>query len=231
MTLGFVARAIVQVLAAHALVSTLVALSSSLAWNRIASSASMPASALSRRLFHLRMAPAAAAAVVAWGGILIAFGFWEPIGRTEPVGPLALALAAAGAALAISSLWRLATALQETDRIHRSLVDADARAPLPVSPLPAFVIDSRFPIVALVGVFVSRLFVARTVVDACDEGELRAVMAHEQAHAAARDNLKRLLDRQRARRAGVAADRHAHAARLGRHSGTGRRRDRRQAQH
>ena len=39
----------------------------------------------------------------------------------------------------------------------------------------------------------SRLFVARTVVDACDAGELRAVVAHEQAHAGARDNLRRLL--------------------------------------
>ena len=151
-----------------------------------------PASTTSRRLFHLRVAPAVAATAVAWVGIPIAFSLWEPAGKVEPVGPAALALAVAGAALIASSFWRLTMALRETQRIHRSLVDA-TRASLPASPLPAFVIDSRFPIVALVGLFVSRLFVARTVVEACDAGELRAVVAHEQAHAGARDNLRRLL--------------------------------------
>ena len=138
------------------------------------------------------MAPAVAATALAWVGIPIAFSLWEPAGKVEPVGPAALALAVAGAALVASSFWRLTVALRETQRIHRSLVHA-TRASLPASPLPAFVIDSRFPIVALVGLFVSRLFVARTVVEACDAGELRAVVAHEQAHAGARDNLRRLL--------------------------------------
>ena len=192
MTLDFFARAIVQVLAAHAVVSTVVSLIVLVSWRRAASDSVSSASTTSRRLFRLRMAPAAAAAVLAWGGIPIAFALWEPAGKIERVGPVALTLAVAGAALIASSLWRLAMALRETQRIHRSLVDA-ARGSLPGSPLPAFVIDSCFPIVALVGLFVSRLFVARTVVEACDAGELRAVVAHEQAHAGARDNLRRLL--------------------------------------
>ena len=192
MTLGFFARAIVQVLAAHAVVSTVVSLIVLASWRSVASDAVSSASATSRRLFRLRMAPAVAAAVLAWIGIPIAFAVWEAAGKIERVGPVALVLAVAGAGLIGSSLWRLAMALRETRRIHRSLMDA-TRASLPASPLPAFVIDSRFPIVALVGLFVSRLFVARTVVDACDAGEMRAVVAHEQAHAGARDNLRRLL--------------------------------------
>ena len=192
MTLGFFARAIVQVLAAHAVVSTVASLIVLLSWRRVASDSVSSASTMSRRLFRLRMTPAVAAAVLAWGGIPLAFSLWEPAGKIERVGPVALMLAVAGAALMASSLWRLMMALRETQRIHRSLVGA-TRASLPASPLPAFVIDSRFPIVALVGLFVSRLFVARTVVDACDAGELRAVVAHEQAHAGARDNLRRLL--------------------------------------
>jgi Zn-dependent protease with chaperone function len=192
MTLGFFARAIVQVLAAHAIVSTVASLIVLASWRHVAPDFIGSASTTSRRLFWLRMAPTAAAAFLAWGAIPVAFALWEPAGKIERVGPVALMLAVAGAGLIASSLWRLALALWETNRIHRSLVDA-TRAPLPLSPLPAFVIDSSFPIVALVGVFVSRLFVARNVVDACDEGELRAVIAHEQAHAAARDNLKRLL--------------------------------------
>ena len=192
MTLGFLARAIVQVLAAHAIVAAIASLIVLMFWRRVASGSVSSALATSRRLFQLRMAPTVAAAVIAWGGIPIAFALWEPAGEAERVGPVALALAAAGATLIASSLWRSTLALRETHRIQRSLSDA-TRAPLPALPLPAFVIDSRFPIVALVGLFVSRLFVARSVVDACDADELRAVVAHEQAHAGARDNLKRLL--------------------------------------
>jgi hypothetical protein len=192
LTLAFSARAVVQVLAAHAVVSTLVSVGVLVAWRRVASGGAMPAADEARRLFYLRMAPSAATAAIAWGGILVAFLMWEPVAATERVGPLALALAAVGAALVASSLWRLAASLLETRRIHQSLVHA-TRGRLTVAPFPAFVVDSRFPIVALVGLFVSRLFVARSVVDACDDGELDAVMAHEQAHAGARDNLRRLL--------------------------------------
>jgi len=192
MTLAFFARAVVQVLAAHAIVSTIVSVVVFLAWRRVASGNGTPAPDESRRLFHLRMAPSTAAAALAWGGILVSFFLWEPAGETERVGPLALALAAMGAALVASSLWRLVACLRETRRIHQLLLHA-TRGALAAAPLPAFVVDSRFPIVALVGLFVSRLFVARSVVDACDDLELRAVMAHEQAHAGAGDNLRRLL--------------------------------------
>ena len=192
MTLGFFARVMIQVLAAHAIVTTLVSLIVLVSWRRAASDAAGFASTTSRRLFRLRMAPAAAAAVLAWVGIPIAFALWEPDGEFERVGPVALALALAGAGLIVSSLWRLTMAVRATRRIHQSLVAA-TRAPLPAPLLPAFIIDSRFPIVALVGLFGSRLFVARSVVDACDAGELSAVVAHEQAHAGTRDNLKRLL--------------------------------------
>ena len=130
MTLGFLARAIVQVLAAHAVVSTVASLIVLAAWRRVASDSVSSASTTSRRLFRLRMAPAVAAAVLAWGGIPIAFALWEPTGKIERVGPVALTLAVAGAALMASSLWRLTMALRETQRIHRSLVDA-TRGSLP----------------------------------------------------------------------------------------------------
>ena len=52
MTLGFFARAMVQVLAAHAVVSTLVSLIVLLTWRRAASGTVTSAPALSRRLFQ-----------------------------------------------------------------------------------------------------------------------------------------------------------------------------------
>jgi beta-lactamase regulating signal transducer with metallopeptidase domain len=58
---------------------------------------------------------------------------------------------------------------------------------------PAFVIESTFPIVAVVGIWRPRLIIARHVLNSCSSEELRAVLAHEQGHAERRDNLGRLL--------------------------------------
>jgi Zn-dependent protease with chaperone function len=58
--------------------------------------------------------------------------------------------------------------------------------------MAAAVIDSAFPIVAIVGLVTPRLFVARSVLEACSAEELEAVLAHEEAHARQRDNLRRL---------------------------------------
>jgi len=59
--------------------------------------------------------------------------------------------------------------------------------------LPAFAVDAGQPTVALAGIVRPRLFVDRRVLAACTREELAAIAAHERAHAAARDNLRRLL--------------------------------------
>jgi len=55
------------------------------------------------------------------------------------------------------------------------------------------VIDSVVPIVVVIGGWRPRMVVARRVVHACTEGELACIIAHERAHLAANDNLKRFL--------------------------------------
>ncbi|HXH07969.1 MAG TPA: M48 family metalloprotease, partial [Vicinamibacterales bacterium] len=61
--------------------------------------------------------------------------------------------------------------------------------------LPVRIVADAFPTVAVVGVIAPRLYIADSVLAACPAAELRAVIAHEQAHVAARDNLKRFLMR------------------------------------
>ena len=189
MTLGYVARGLVQVLAAHFLVSTIVSLTVAGAWRRAAAGRA-PARVIANRLWRLRLAPsvcgAIAAALVATG-----YGLWEPDTVHEAVGPVALACAAAGAAVIVSAIVRAVTGLLQARRIGLAL-GAAAREPLPRAPIPAFVIESSFPIVVLIGLVVSRLFVARRVIEACGPDELDAVVAHERAHARAYDNLRRL---------------------------------------
>jgi Zn-dependent protease with chaperone function len=190
MTFGYVERALIQGLSAHALASTVAALVVAVAWRRVAGLPLSPAAAASR-LFQLRLVPSLLGALTALL-VVSAYALWETHGELERVGPLALASAAGGLVLLGAGAWRGVSAARHTSTIRRALVRASG-ARLPALPLPAYVVDSRFPVVALVGLVVSRLFVARRVIDTCTSDEFDAVIAHEQAHARTRDNLRRLV--------------------------------------
>src|SRR5665647_2521347 len=49
------------------------------------------------------------------------------------------------------------------------------------------------PLLALVGVFVSRLAISRPVIGALSAAQMAAALRHEEAHLVSHDNLKRLL--------------------------------------
>lgn len=189
MTLGFVARALVQAAAAHLIVSTLVSLAVAVTWPALAARRDS-AIVGARRLFRARMAPSVAGLAAATL-VLVAYVLWEARVDAEPVGAFALATAVAGVVLLGAAVVRAARALRHSRDVHRALVRSAAGA-LPALPMPAFLIESRFPIVAVVGLVMSRLFVARRVVEVCTAEEFDAVVAHEHAHARAYDNLRRL---------------------------------------
>ncbi|MCC7178008.1 MAG: M48 family metalloprotease [Acidobacteria bacterium] len=189
MSLGFFARGLVLVLAAHALVSTVVALAVLLV-ERGRQRDALPRTSAGQ-LWLLRVEPSLAALAVAWIGVPLAFVLWEPRVETEPAGPVALAAAAVGALLIASGAWRAGRVLWQTRCAHAALRQA-TRAVLPAMPVPAFLVETPFPVVALVGLARSRLFVARAVIKACTADELRTVMRHELAHARSRDNLRRI---------------------------------------
>jgi beta-lactamase regulating signal transducer with metallopeptidase domain len=56
-----------------------------------------------------------------------------------------------------------------------------------------FAIEDAFPTVAVVGVARPALFIAERVLRECPDDEVRAMLHHECAHVAKRDNLKRFL--------------------------------------
>jgi Zn-dependent protease with chaperone function len=189
MMLGFAVRGLVQVLAAYFLASTVLSLAVVMGWRSVAT-APATASLAAHRLFALRLLPSVGGLVTA---LLVALGYglWEPRTELEPAGWVALAAAAGGAGLVLVAAGGLVAALLSTRRIRRALAAA-TRGTLPAAPLPASIIDTPFPIVAIVGLVLPRLFVARSVLEACSPEELDAVLAHEQAHARQHDNLRRL---------------------------------------
>jgi beta-lactamase regulating signal transducer with metallopeptidase domain len=189
MTLGYFARAVVQMAIAHLLVSTVAALAVAWAWRAVAASAASPASR-SRRLFALRLLPSLAGLAAA-SLVGVAYLLWERRVDTERVGPVALVVAAAGLGLIAAGAARALVSLRRTEVIRRALLRS-ARAFTPRLPIESYSIESPFPIVALVGLIVPRLFVARTVVEACTPDEFAAVVSHEMGHARERDNLRRL---------------------------------------
>lgn len=182
-------------LAAYAVFNIVASIAAAWAWRAwLAKRSSASSIQRARALFHLRSAPAVTAFAVTFVAVVPAFSIFEPHHESERVGPVMLTLAAiavvqlfASAAIAAATSWRTRAAARVW--LHGGMpLDVD-----PPAGVPAYAIDSRAPIVALVGVFKPRLIAARSVIDACSVEELNAIVAHERGHLHAHDNLKRWL--------------------------------------
>lgn len=114
-------------------------------------------------------------------------------GGPESAGPLLLALALCGLVLLGDALRSGIRAWRQTDAVVRAWQPSAQPFALPGWPHRAWRIAPRYPVVAVVGVSRPELFVAAQVAEHCTPPELAAIVAHEAAHVAARDNLLRLL--------------------------------------
>ena len=146
-------------------------------------------------LFRLRMLPAAAASGVAFAIVLPVFLAYEPRGTTETVPAMLILLAGVGAALLSRGAWRAFAAWRATRGIVSEWRRRGRRLETFETPLPVFAIEEAFPTVAVVGVARPALFIAERVLRECPADEVRAMLHHECAHVAKRDNLKRFLIR------------------------------------
>jgi hypothetical protein len=122
-----------------------------------------------------------------------AFLLHEPAQADERPGVVASALAAFGLLLLGATAARAVRTYRATRRLVAEWRQDAQPIALPGQPVPAFVIASAFPVVAVVGVWRPRLFIARRVLQALTPDELSAVLAHEAWHVRAGDNVKRWL--------------------------------------
>ena len=146
-------------------------------------------------LFRMRMLPAAVAAIVAFGIAMPVFFWFEPRESGESVPSTLLVIGAAGAALLLRGAWRALCAWRATRRVLRGWRARGRRIDLFDAPLPVFAIEEPFPTVAVIGVARPALFIAERVLRECSGDEVRAMLHHECAHVAKRDNLKRFVMR------------------------------------
>ena len=146
-------------------------------------------------LFRLRMLPGALAIAIAFALVLPVFLVYESRGTVERA-PLSLTLVAGiGAALLLRGGWRAFAAWRATRGVVRDWRRRGRRVEAFETPLPVFAIEETFPTVAVVGVARPALFIAERVLRECPADEVRAMLHHECAHVAKRDNLKRFLMR------------------------------------
>jgi hypothetical protein len=178
---------LVAALATYALVSTVLASGVLVAWRRGVSRLPLRAN----QLLALRLLPAIGGALVTLTVQVPAFIRFEPSDHAERAGPLALALALAGLLMVADGARRTWRAVRATRRIARAWSADASRVTRDGASLD--LIDADAPVVAIVGLWRFRVVVAASVVKACTPDEFAQVVAHERAHGAARDNLKRLL--------------------------------------
>lgn len=190
----------------YELLGTTIALAALLTINALATLAAAGVGRLLRRplkrctartraeiLFALRIGPPAIA-IVALGAFLIpSYLIYEPYVTDERItGKLAiLAIASAiGIALAV---WRGVRSWIATRSLVREWLAQSTRVELELGPVLTFRLPHSFPIVAVVGSFRPKLFIADHVLLTLSPDELAAAIAHECGHLAALDNFKRSL--------------------------------------
>jgi len=146
-----------------------------------------------RILFLLRIAPAALSMFLAVLFLTPAYLAYEPRATTEKVSLKLAALALislVGIGLAVYrglAAWRATQRLTADWKAHGEPVRIEGVG------VRAYLIEHKFPIIAIVGVLRPKLFIARRVLESLTPDEVVAALAHESGHLATRDNLKRGL--------------------------------------
>lgn len=143
-------------------------------------------------LFQLRILPLVAS--VLWASLaMCSFFVFEPRAEDERIGAVLIGVSLIGLALPLAAAVRASIAVLRHRRVLREWLRDATPIDLPGIDIPAVVIQTTFPVVAVVGVLRPRLVVAQRVLDACPSDELAAILEHERGHIARHDNARRML--------------------------------------
>lgn len=144
-------------------------------------------------LFFLRIAPGLMAILCVGTLFVPAYLANEPRHTTEIV-TVKLALLAAASLYGIGGvLWRAFATCLATRRLAANWLKHAEPVVIENLHVPAFRFRHRFPVIAIVGAFRPRLFIADQIFDSLTDDEIAAALAHENGHLAAADNFKRGL--------------------------------------
>jgi hypothetical protein len=181
-------------LAALLAINALASLLAASLWRGLAGPARRwSAATRSRVIFALRTFPAAGALVCVALLLIPSYLAHEPRSTTEVVSTKLAILASVSILGIVLALWRGLGAWRATRRLVANWSRHAEPVGLEGISIPVYRIRHPFPLIAVIGTIRPRLFIASQVFDSLSEEELAAALAHERAHLAVWDNLKRGL--------------------------------------
>jgi beta-lactamase regulating signal transducer with metallopeptidase domain len=149
--------------------------------------------ARARRYLLIRAFPGAASLLFVGAFYIPVLCRYEPGSADEQMSLPMCVLAAAAVSIVVAAIVRGLRSILATRRLSKSWESAARPLELKEFPIPAFVIETPFPVVAIVGIGRQRLYVAYKVLANCSAEEFEAILSHERAHIRHRDNLFRLI--------------------------------------
>jgi Zn-dependent protease with chaperone function len=144
-------------------------------------------------LFAFRVAPALLALFSVALFLVPSYVGYEPYGTSEIVSKKLAALAILSSLGVTLAFWRALRSWLATRTLLQAWLASAVRIQISGTSIPTFRIANSFPIIAVVGTFAPRLFIAESVLETLTHEELNAAIAHEAGHLHAHDNLKRSL--------------------------------------
>jgi Zn-dependent protease with chaperone function len=180
------------VLAALLTINALATLLATALWRTLEPRAqNWTAETRARILFALRLFPMLGAFACALILLTPSYLTHEPTDTDEVVSTKLAVLASVSAIGIALALWRGFAAWRATRRLDADWQRHATPLQLEGFGIPAYRMRHPFPVVAIVGVFRPRLFIAEQIFGTLSESELAAALAHERGHLAMFDNLKR----------------------------------------
>ncbi len=177
-------------------VNLVASLLTTFAWRYLSGTAvDWNASTRSNTLFLLRVLPLTLAIIITGGIIVPAFILFEPNDPRETIGPkmaLIVCLSVFGLAAAI---YRIVASWWQTRQLIGDWMVTSKAVEIEGVSMPAYKLRHPFPVIAVVGIFRPRIFVAEQVFAELDKPELVAALSHEAGHISSFDNLKRVAMR------------------------------------
>ncbi|MCU1286087.1 MAG: peptidase BlaR1 [Acidobacteriales bacterium] len=143
--------------------------------------------------FLLRVIPTFLTLIAAAALIVPAFVRFEPASTGEPV-PIPLAvLASISLLVLLGALQRAFSAVIQSHRVMQAWTSKAVRQTSSVEGLELYRCQLESPVIAVLGLWRTRIFVSEAVFEVLTAEELDAALRHEAVHASSRDTLKKLL--------------------------------------
>ena len=144
-------------------------------------------------IFAFRVFPTLFSMVFVFAAILPAFLLFEPYSTNEKLSWKLLIPAAFGLTGIFFAAYRIFETRRKTHRLVENFLKDSTPIIIEGVEFPVYRIKHQFPVIAVVGAFRPKMFIAEQIFSSLSKKELAAAVAHECGHIETQDNLKRLI--------------------------------------